>query len=371
MAHLKVIESDFPYGGSTKKIFGIFDSDARRPHLAGTAFILRKALDGARSSTLRTYANSLAPFLQFVENDVVVKEWDNVSDEYIHYYFAHVLIGQKGLAGQSLQLVRTVITLFYDWAVSSGWTQRKRFISKGTIEALRNRVEIEVSKNNSIDKYRLFSQYISEGEFDSLLSWVSMGHEFEKSRNIICLQLGYLSGWRRSEVVDPANMSVRKIETAMKVADKKGDPGMKIAVIGKGRGGGQARTTYIPPRLREHIERFIKGPLRRSKPHDLLIAKRNGSRLGNHHCSYLFNRTRNAFQMGSQDFDSVNTWLESMNRCFHSLRHSYATNMARYLRENDLPIQILQDLMGHKDLETTMIYVHLEAMLFKEQNVSC
>ncbi|ELQ19028.1 integrase [Pseudomonas fluorescens BRIP34879] len=75
--------------------------------------------------------------------------------------------------------------------------------------------------------------------------------------------------------------------------------------------------------------------------------------------------------MGSQDFDSVNMWLESMNRCFHSLRHSYATNMARYLRENDLPIQILQDLMGHKDLETTMIYVHLEAMLFKEQNVSC
>lgn len=370
MAHLKVIESDFPYGGSTKKIFGIFDIDARRPHLAGTAFILRKALLGARTSTLRTYANLLAPFLQFVENDVAVKDWENVSDEYIHHYFSHVLIGQKGLAGQSLQLVRTVITLFYDWALSFGWTQRKRFISKGTIEALRDRVEIEVANNNSIDKYRLFSQYISEGEFDDLISWVSMAHEFEKVRDIICLQLGYLSGWRRSEVVDPANMSLKKIKAAMKAADKKGDLGMEVAVIGKGKGGGKARTTYIPPQLREQIERFIQGPLRRSGSHGLLIAKRDGSRLGDHHCSYLFNKARKALQVGSQDFESVSGWLESMTRCFHSLRHSYATNTARHLRINNLPIHLLQDLMGHKDLGTTMTYVHLDALLFKDQGTS-
>lgn len=41
---------------------------------------------------------------------------------------------------------------------------------------------------------------------------------------------------------------------------------------------------------------------------------------------------------------------------FHSLRHGFAT----FLQDHDVPIEDIQMLLGHGDISTTMIYVHVK-----------
>ncbi len=41
---------------------------------------------------------------------------------------------------------------------------------------------------------------------------------------------------------------------------------------------------------------------------------------------------------------------------FHGLRHSFATNLAM----QGVPIAVLQKLLGHQNIETTMLYTHVQ-----------
>ncbi|GJQ31213.1 MAG: hypothetical protein HBSAPP04_00520 [Ignavibacteriaceae bacterium] len=47
---------------------------------------------------------------------------------------------------------------------------------------------------------------------------------------------------------------------------------------------------------------------------------------------------------------------------FHSLRHSFATNLA----QKGIPVTVIQKLLGHQNIQTTMIYTHTSNTQLKD-----
>ena len=46
----------------------------------------------------------------------------------------------------------------------------------------------------------------------------------------------------------------------------------------------------------------------------------------------------------------------------HGLRHSYATHLV----ERGTPLHVVKDLLGHKSIRTTQIYLHTSSERFKQ-----
>jgi len=96
-------------------------------------------------------------------------------------------------------------------------------------------------------------------------------------------------------------------------------------------------------RLSEEISRLLKEYIRAYEPKEWLFAgQMKGEPYSNSSLQKVFRRAKEKAGI-------------SKRVTFHSLRHSYAT----HLLETGTDLRLIKELLGHKDIKTTLRYTHV------------
>lgn len=130
---------------------------------------------------------------------------------------------------------------------------------------------------------------------------------------------------------------------SLRLADLDFDRLQLKVVQGKGK-----KDRYLP--LSVHLVRGLKSYIEAEKPQDYLFGGNINGRAGGDFDSRY---SQKGVQWAVKEAAKRAGVLKSV--CVHTLRHSFAT----HLLEDGMDIITLKDLLGHENIETTMLYLHI------------
>ncbi len=206
---------------------------------------------------------------------------------------------------------------------------------KGIAQELREKSCISEEELNKILKikgkkgsHKSKGRSLSVEELNTLIDLCLYKDNPKSLRDAVMMTLLYGAGLRRSEIV------------SLKLSDYDSSEG-KIKVIGKGN---KARIIKLNERAIDMLENWLDlrgrniGPLfvRINKGGRVIQAPLSGQAVYN----LVVERYKEA-------------GLKRLSP--HDLRHSFATNLLM----NGIGIRVIQELMGHEDIQTTSIYTHI------------
>lgn len=168
---------------------------------------------------------------------------------------------------------------------------------------------------------KLLPKYLESDDVERLMQATEQGYNIKRNKAIIWML--YTTGLRVSEL---ASLNIQDIVRDGQVVDK---------FIIKGKGNSE-RMIYLKPDTREFIRKYVGMDLQKQRP---LFTHSDDKRL----------TTTAIWKIVKQTGEraGINKKVTP-----HILRHSYAV----HLLKNDVPIRMIQDLLGHESLNTTMIY---------------
>ena len=177
---------------------------------------------------------------------------------------------------------------------------------------------------------------LSQNEIDALIDAIDLCHP-QGERNRTIFETIYSCGLRVSEAI------------TLKISDLFFEEGF-IRVLGKGN-----KERYVP--IHESAQKYIKMYLKAIRNHifpqkgfeDTLFLNRRGKGL-----------SRQMIFMILKDLAVKIDLKKKISP--HTLRHSFAT----HLLQNGADLRAIQQMLGHKSITTTEVYVHVDKSFLKQ-----
>ena len=229
--------------------------------------------------------------------DLIGKTYDEIGVYDIRYYLASGK--ERGLSDATLENRRSYLSSFYSWLY------REEMIKKNPCDV------IKPIKCANIERFPF-----SSVELDALR------HACKNNKERAVIELLASSGIRVSEL---CNLDVSDLDFS----------GMTVRVR-RGKGG-KDRTTYMTDIAKLHLQRYLLG--RHDERIEAFLNKNHG-RMNAGGIRFILNR--------------IGKRANVQNVHPHRFRRTFATGLAA----RGMPIQEIQKLLGHSDINTTLTYVN-------------
>lgn len=258
--------------------------------------------------TVTAYLNDICFFESFNE-----ASFDQVNIDQVNY-------------GQ----IRSWIVFLVDQGVSNVSVNRKMASLKAFYRFLLKTKQIDVSpmlKHKALKTPKIVQVPFSEKELKDLLNVISDPVGFEEIRDKLIVEMFYMTGMRRAELI---GLMIKNVDLSNRT----------IKVLGKRN---KERIIPVLPIIVDQISVYIKerGGLDVVVDLDYFFVSKKGLKLSE---SFVYRLINSYFSRVS----------EKVKKSPHVLRHTFAT----HLLNNGADLNSVKELLGHSSLASTQVYTH-------------
>ncbi|EJG00513.1 tyrosine-type recombinase/integrase [Flavobacterium sp. F52] len=244
--------------------------------------------------------------------------------------FVKESFGQESIDLVNYSQVRSWIVFLVDQNISNVSINRKMASLKAFYKFLLKSKQIEVNpmlKHKSLKTPKVVQIPFSEKELKDLLDVMEAPVGFEEIRDRLIVEMFYVTGMRRAELI---HLMVRNVDRSSNT----------IKVLGKRN---KERIIPILPIIGGQIDSYIRerDGLESLVDSDYFFVSKKGLKLSE---SFVYRLINSYFSRVS----------EKVKKSPHVLRHTFAT----HLLNNGADLNSVKELLGHSSLASTQVYTH-------------
>jgi integrase/recombinase XerC len=263
---------------------------------------------GYSPHTVRSYQNDLDQFFVFIQKPDSSGFPEESSSQDIRAWIVHLM--DNNISASSVHRKISCLRVFFKYLRKEGIIQHDP-MEKVVLPKRKRKLPV----------------FVTESAMDNLLDKYEFGNDFPGIRNRTLIEMFYLTGMRRAELIGLKNHDVDLVAGTVKVTGKRNK--QRIIPIVR---------TFIA-RLEEYIK--VRSTVFPDESESFFFITDKGNKL---YDKYVYNTVKSYLNMV--------TTIEKKSP--HVLRHTFATHMLNHGAD----LNSIKELLGHANLSATQIYTH-------------